>query len=156
MHTWTTHFLTLTSLAVALGVNHAPTNPLRRSEECVTKALALRNLTALAPQIVLDSAIPENNAVVFQLFNPVTQVSGECAAHGDTLSPDALTGRPDIWYNCFVESRDPTITVEFQFDSSLNRLTVNETWTCADDEDDLYVYQNINKNFAIVMPVCPS
>lgn len=105
-------------------------------DECVSKAYALHNLTALAPQVVLDRSSPENDAVVFQLFNPVTGVSGECAAHGATLAPDKVTGNSELWYDCFVESRDPSITVQFQFDSALSQLTVNETWMCEEDELD--------------------
>ncbi|KAB5532672.1 hypothetical protein GE09DRAFT_1145469 [Coniochaeta sp. 2T2.1] len=111
-------------------------SPSQSDDECVTKSFATHNLTALAPQVVLDSRIPDNNAVVFQLFNPITEVSGECAAHGATLAPDKETGEPELWYNCFVESRDPSITAQFQFDSALSQLTVNETWICEEDEVD--------------------
>lgn len=108
----------------------------RRSDnECVSDSFAVHNLTALAPEVIIDSSKPDNNAAIFQLFNPVTQVSGECAAHGATLAPDKALGEPEIWYNCFVESRDPSITAHFQFDSVLNQLTVNETWTCGEGDE---------------------
>ncbi|MDB5911140.1 MAG: hypothetical protein JWP34_5257 [Massilia sp.] len=109
---------------------------LPNDKECVSKSFAIHNLTAVAPQVVIDSSSPDNNAVVFRLFNPITEVSGECAAHGVTLAPDNVTGNPGLWYNCFVESRDPSITVQFQYDSALDQLTVNETWVCEEDEDD--------------------
>jgi len=105
-------------------------------DECVSKSFSIHKLTALAPEILLDTASPDNNAVVFQLFNPITRVSGECTAHGTTLAPDKDTGRPELWYDCFVESRDPSITVQFQYDSALDQLTVNETWICEEDEVD--------------------
>lgn len=100
------------------------------------ESYAVHNLTALAPEVIIDSSAPANNAVVFQLFNPITGVSGECAAHGATLAPDKAVGKPATWYNCFVESRNSSITAQFQFDSVLNQLTVNETWTCGEDEED--------------------
>jgi hypothetical protein len=90
----------------------------------------------VSPQVIIDSATPDNNAVVFRLFNSITAVSGECAAHGSALSPNNATGIPEKWYNCFVESRDPSIVVQFQYDSASNGLTVNETWTCEEDEED--------------------
>ncbi|KAJ9160937.1 hypothetical protein NKR19_g2785 [Coniochaeta hoffmannii] len=108
---------------------------LQNDDECVTRSFAIHNLTALSPQVVIDSSDPNNNAVVFQLFNPITAVSGECAAHGAILAPDRETGDTDVWYSCFVESRDPSIAVQFQYDSAVNQLTVNETWICEEDEE---------------------
>lgn len=99
-------------------------------QECMARSLSLQNLTAIRPEIVIDSSNPANNAVVFQLYNPATGVSGECAAHGATLSPDPAVGKPELWYGCFVESRDATISAGFRFDSPGNQLTVKETWTC--------------------------
>ncbi|OIW32038.1 hypothetical protein CONLIGDRAFT_712446 [Coniochaeta ligniaria NRRL 30616] len=128
-------FLSLTSTS-QLEHTHMTLPAFQDDDECVSKSFALRNLTALAPQVVIDESNPDNNAVVFQLFNPITKVSGECAAHGATLAPDKATGNPELWYNCFVESRDPSITVQFQFDSASYQLTVNETWLCEEDEVD--------------------
>lgn len=139
-------FLTLVSLSPALQIETLPAlqrrtrNPspaLHNGEDCISKAYALHNLTALGTQVVLDSGNPENNEVVFQLFNPITGVSGECAAHGASLAQHKATGDPESWYNCFVESRDPSITVQFQFDSVLSQLIVNETWACERNDGNL-------------------
>jgi hypothetical protein len=121
-------YLILATVCLALG--------LRADDDCISRSFAIRNLTALAPQIVTDRADPSNNAVVFQLYNPITSVSGECAAHGASLAPDTATSEPEEWYSCFVESRDPSISVQFQYDSATSQLTVNETWICEEDEVD--------------------
>ncbi|KAB5523992.1 hypothetical protein GE09DRAFT_1065429 [Coniochaeta sp. 2T2.1] len=55
--------------------SHVTSPSTQSGDECVSKSFAIHNLTALAPQTVLDSAKPDNNAVVFQLFNPITEVA---------------------------------------------------------------------------------
>jgi hypothetical protein len=71
--------------------------------------------------------------IYFQLGNPALGVDGQCSAHGPTLAPSGIANAlydPNKWYNCFMETRDPSIDAIFRFDSAQNQLTVNETWSC--------------------------
>lgn len=109
----------------------------RNAEDCTSRSAALVNLTVVNTQIVLGNPLSrENSSIVFQLRNPATGVEGECAAHGPALTPNGVGSDPYIWYNCFVESRNPSITKMFQYDSVINQLSVNETWICDDNTAD--------------------
>ena len=103
--------------------------------ECLQKALAQRNLSAIQTQITFsNSSDGLNNVIEFRLYNPAIDVSTECAGHGAALSPTGPARNPDMWYWCFVESRDSNIAASFRYDTVTNRLTVNETWICKDQD----------------------
>lgn len=101
------------------------------SDNCLGNSLALQTLTVFQGSVTGASPASENDtAVVFQLLNPALDVDAQCAAHSTALTPNGRHRDPSVWYNCFVESRDTTISAKFQFDTVANKLTVNETWEC--------------------------
>jgi len=88
--------------------------------------------------IVLDDSSDgaNNSYIAFELHNSAIGVDAECSGHGAALVSGISESDPDQWYFCFVESRDPSISASFKYDSSLNMLTVNETWTDSSSTDD--------------------
>jgi len=76
----------------------------------------------------------ENSSVSFQLFNTATNIDAQCSAYSIALTPNAIGSDPYQWYNCFMEARDPRMAAKFRYDATLNHLTVDETWVCADKE----------------------
>ncbi|KAK3317061.1 hypothetical protein B0H66DRAFT_626824 [Apodospora peruviana] len=100
---------------------------------CLSKSLLLTNLTIYAAQVFKGSPFQaENSSVSFQLFNAATNTDAQCSAYSIALTPNAVGSDPYQWYNCFMESRDPRMTARFQYDATLNHLTVNERWVCDD------------------------
>jgi hypothetical protein len=103
------------------------------SEDCVTASLALPTLRVCQAHIVINNGLNQDeSSVVFQLYNTAIGIDAQCAAHGATLSPSANGSDPSMWYDCFMESRDPRMAASFQFNAGSHTVTVNETWTCDD------------------------
>ncbi|KAH8899984.1 hypothetical protein GQ53DRAFT_758113 [Thozetella sp. PMI_491] len=110
---------------------------------CLENSGRVNNLTLIYTR-TLDGgpAGGEDSMIYFQLGNPALGVDAQCSAHGPTLAPSGTDNTlfdPGKWYNCFVESRDPSIDAVFRFDSVQTRLTVNETWACQDEKTDTMV-----------------
>lgn len=102
--------------------------------DCMTRSLALQNLTVQHTRIIEGNGTDgEDSSVVFQLQNSAIGIEGECAAHGAALAVNGTDTNPYMVYDCFMESRDPTnVSAMFQYDVMQNKLTINETWVCDD------------------------
>ena len=98
------------------------------NESCVTKSLALRNMTTYQIQLSYSNSSTEENSVVFQLYNPAIQVDAQCTAYGPSVGVG--NDSRQTWHPCFVESIDERIHAAFKYDFLLNQVTVNETWVC--------------------------
>ncbi|KAK3934007.1 hypothetical protein QBC46DRAFT_325764 [Diplogelasinospora grovesii] len=110
-----------------------------QDEGCYNKSIALTNLTIYAAEVILGDPLKgENSSIAFQLFNTALGADGtdaQCSAHTAALTPQGTQSDPYVWYGCFVESRDTSanISARFRYDGTIDQLTVNETWTCYDN-----------------------
>ncbi len=120
-----------------LVASTSPPTPRQVLVDCLPRSARVTKLAFIDAQFIDGGpGGGQDSMIYFQLNNPTLDVQAQCSAHGPSLGPKDMGNRlydPAKWYNCFMESRDPTIGAVFQFDSSVNRLTVNETWSCQNE-----------------------
>jgi len=106
------------------------------ADDCLAKSLALKNLTITNGNLTRGNGLQAQASYIsFDLGNPAINVSGNCSASGIALVSNAAGGDPFRWYDCPVDKPAPdTTTLAFRYDSVINHLTINQTWTCGDPE----------------------
>lgn len=128
--------LALTILAVSSSPLSGPYLQSRQTTDCITQSSGLQNLTITSLAIFKGSPFArEPSSISFQLFNIAIQIDAQCSAYDVALTPNAVGADPYKWYDCFMESRDPRMSARFQYDATLNHLTVDEQWVCDSDGD---------------------
>ncbi|KAK5662682.1 hypothetical protein OQA88_8598 [Cercophora sp. LCS_1] len=119
-------FIPLTS-----ALPQAPPEP-----DCLTKSLALKKVTLANAEIIRGSPFnKENTTVSFTVSNPLTGATTRCNASDVALTPNGIGSDPYKWYACLTEPEGPEGSghkSRFQYDATLNFLTVEESWGCDD------------------------
>ena len=103
--------------------------------DCLARSRALRNVTITDTEIVRGSPFRnETTSITFRLANPAAATDAACAANSTALTPNGYFSDPYLWYDCVVTPRaseeNTTTRLRFQYDATLNYLTVNQTWVC--------------------------
>ncbi len=124
---------------VALALPQSTLSPRADSSECLAKAHALTTVTITNTEIIRGSPFNrENTTVSFNVANPATGVSAKCAASSVAMTPNGIGSDPYQWYDCEVaeEGKELNLKAKFQYDATLNFLTVRGSWVC-DKKDKL-------------------
>lgn len=129
------------------------------SLDCTSGSLALRTVAIRNVRVLVDMTSPSDGpaafnystSVVFQLFNPATEIEAQCAGYFSSSNPlqpgssstsqlaaaqsQAEAAAAVEWHDCFLETRLPGRTAAFQFDGrdGGNVLGVNVTWECGSE-----------------------
>ena len=127
----------VSSLACATGTEASRRLPRQALVDCLERSTQVKTLSLIYTQVINGGHDDGPDSMIyFELQNPSIGVDAQCSAHGPTLAPNEIGNTlydPTKWYNCFVESRDPSIGAVFQFDSARKLLSVNETWSCQNE-----------------------
>lgn len=129
-------FRPLCFLSLALTASALPSS--FADPDCLAKARALKTVTIT--NTVIDRGSPfnrENTTVTFHVANAAAGVSATCSASDVALTPNGIGSNPYKWYDCALDAAaggtpDPRLglVAKFQYDATLNFLTVNQTWVC--------------------------
>jgi len=118
-------------------------------DDCLDKSLALKSVTIT--NTTIDRGSPfnrENTTVTFRVANAATGVSATCNASDVAMTPNGIGSDPYKWYDCVLDAHDDDgddettsdpekekergirLVAKFQYDATLNFLTVSQTWVC--------------------------
>ena len=114
---------------------------------CLAKSLSLKTLKIANTYIDRGSPFNrENTTVSFTVANPAVGTTATCSASAIALTPNGIGSDPYVYYPCTVGVVDGgenglgglggvtgvtgAITARFQYDATLNFLTVDQSWGC--------------------------
>ena len=101
----------------------------QQDDSCAAESRNLKSLTVLYTRIS-GSATQEGSLIAFQLQNNAGGFGAMCSSNALNVMAVPDEGDYDVWYGCFIESRDPNRAASFQYSTASKELTLNVTWDC--------------------------
>jgi hypothetical protein len=104
------------------------------SPSCLDQSLALKTVTITNAYINRGSPFQqETTTVSLTVSTPALGITAKCNATSIALTPNGIGSDPYVWYPCEVGQNEVEATVRFQYDATLNFLTVEGRWVCEGD-----------------------